>query len=65
MFDETSPAVAKLLGYVDEANTIAKDCFATGNMKLGVQALATAAHYHQAARAMHEMNTALRGVSPT
>jgi hypothetical protein len=56
----TIPAVTKLLGYVDEANTIAKDCFASGNMELGVEALAIAAHYLQAAKAMQEMHDACR-----
>jgi hypothetical protein len=56
----TSPAVMKLLSYVDEANEIAKDCFARGANDLGVDALAVAAHYIQAARAFQEMHDAGR-----
>jgi hypothetical protein len=51
-------AVSKLLGYVDEANAIAKDCFARGEMELGVEAVAVALHYLQAARAFQDMHDA-------
>lgn len=56
----TSPAVTKLLGYVSEANEIAKDCFSRGANTLGVEALAVAVHYLQAARAFQEMHDAGR-----
>lgn len=54
----TEPAVAKLLGYVDQANAIARDCFAKGQNSLGVDALAMAADFLSAARAMQDMNDA-------
>ena len=54
----TSPAVKTLLGYVDEANAIARDCFARGANELGMEAILVAAHYLRAARAFQEMHDA-------
>lgn len=57
---QTSPAVTKLLGYAQEANEIALYCFARGANELGVEAIAVAAHYLQAAHAFQKVHDAGR-----
>jgi hypothetical protein len=51
----TSPAVTKLLGFVDQFKSIANDAFAAGDQLAGSRALIISVKYLQAARAMQNM----------
>lgn len=54
----TDDLLKQVLGYVDEASAIAKDCFARGANELGIEAIGTAAHYLRLAEALQSIKSA-------
>lgn len=52
--------LGRLFRCIDEANAIASDCFARGELALGIEVLAIAAHHVQTAMALKRMHDAFR-----